>query len=157
MPETTTRKRSAERTEFLSDVLCAALEGGIGYWSQAVWIIRVHETEGYPLTPSEVRHGDAPWRYDAVTLFETADGDTTCSVAAKLGIAPDDSCPGHRVTLDTVAHGIAVLTALGASHVHASYRVTIWEASAENDAGEIDADLADMIVQAGVFGEVIYG
>lgn len=157
---TTTRPRSTERTTFLSDVLCAALEGGVGYWSAADAIARVNETTGAPVVNTR---DEWPWRYDAVTLFECADGDTTCSQAAERHLSPDTDCPGHRVTLDTIATALGTFTrgkradAAASLKVHESHVRTIREADAENDAGEIDAELADMIVQVGALGSVIYG
>ena len=41
--------------------------------------------------------------------------------------------------------------------VHESYRQRIAEASRENDAGNIDAGDADIIAQAALLGEVVYG
>lgn len=58
-------------------------------------------------------------------------------------------------TLDTVAHGIAVLKRGGC--VGAPMLGNILAADAENDAGMIDAYDADAIVQAGIFERVVYG
>lgn len=129
------RARSAARTEFLAYVLSAAFEGGIGYWSVADDIERSGD---YP---------DGDWNYAAMTLFEH-DGDNApgdCELAEGI-------CQGHRVTLDTVAHGVSL-------YVKSDYRLApaVRQASRENDAGDIDADLADVIVQLGIFGEIVYG
>lgn len=138
------RARSAERTEFLSDVLCAALEGGIGYWSAADDITR---------TPDD---GMIGWHYSAVTLFEIGDGDDACSVN-------DGRCRGHRVTLDTVASAVNKISKTkradcpGAGGFHYGYVNTVRDASMENDGGEIDADAADIIVQVAALGSVVYG
>lgn len=132
--------RSEARTEFLSDVLSTALEGGVGYWSVASDIERSGD---YP-------HGD--WFYTAVTLFENADGDKHCS-------QKDEECRGHRVDLDTIARGIEGLLARVRARIsHPRYRhhQLLAEANRENDAGDIDADIADDIVQFGIFGSLVY-
>lgn len=155
-----TRPRSEERTTFLADVLCVALEGGVGYWSAAADIVRVNEETGMPV---DGRRARAPWRYDAVTLFETADGDRTCSQAAELGISPDAECPGHRVTLDDVASAVSRISKTkrddcpDAGGFAYRYVTAVRDASMENDAGEIDADAADIIVQVAALGSVVYG
>jgi len=45
----------------------------------------------------------------------------------------------------------------GRAHVSDGLRKLIAGADATNDCGDIDAEAADCIVQAGLFGEVIYG
>jgi hypothetical protein len=128
------RPRSAERTEFLSGVLSTALEGGVGYWSVADAIERVGD---YP-------NGD--WEYASVTLTENGDGDNWCSQR-------DEECQGHQVDLDTIARGIAGL--LGRDPRYRHHKL-LAEANRENDACDIDSDIADDIVQYGIFGSLVY-
>lgn len=51
------------------------------------------------------------------------------------------------------------ITRVGLSdfQVGTDLRSWILTGSAENDAGDIDVDAADVIVQAAIFGEIIYG
>jgi hypothetical protein len=126
---------NGDRTEFLSDVLSTALEGGVNYWSVACDI----EREGdYP-------KGD--WYYTGVTLFEDADGDKHCS-------QKDEECQGHRVDLDGVARAVAAL-----SHDPKwRHHKLLAEASREKDAGNVDSDVADDVVQfAALGGSIVYG
>lgn len=60
----------------------------------------------------------------------------------------------HVVSIQTIAKGIAVMRggALGPSWAGDAHR---W--SLALDAGDIDAEAADVIVQAALFGEVRYG
>jgi hypothetical protein len=108
--------KSPERTEFLSDVLITAVEGGINYWAQ-------------------------------VTAYD-----------------PDD---GRAVVLDEdgdefVVDGDKLATALGrirrgeVKYLDASVARFITEASRENEAGDIDAGLADAIFQVAALGELVY-
>jgi hypothetical protein len=132
-----TKTRSAERTEFLSGVLSTALEGGIGYWSVASQIKREGD---YP-------HGD--WEYRAATLTECGDDDDWCS-------QKDEKCQGHLVDLDGVARGIAALLSSKREYRYRHHKL-LAEANRENDAGEIDSDIADDIVQWAALGNLVYG
>lgn len=69
--------------------------------------------------------------------------------------AEDDDEPTHTVTLDTVQTGFQRVMGGGlklsesiAKHITQRYR--------DNDA-DLDADDCDIIVQAGLFNEIIYG
>lgn len=117
-----------ERKQFLNDVICTAVEGGIGYWSQVSnyrWgdeietTVRVHELDddgtpdaiGVPITPAKVE--------EAIALILTKDSQY--------------------------------------DYIHPRVRSQIFAASVENDAGDIDADLADIIIQVAMFGKIVYG
>ena len=128
--------RSPERTEFLTDILITAVEGGIGYWS--VGDGSTYEWEG----PAEGR---------GFTILEWADEDPGVD-GVSLPI---------RITLDDVARGVDVVVR-GESGVADSYVSLVANANRLNDScpdhgGDIDADVADVIVQAAVFGDVIFG
>jgi hypothetical protein len=41
--------------------------------------------------------------------------------------------------------------------VHESYVDMLRKADRHNDAGDIDAEIADLIVQAAVLGDIVYG
>lgn len=62
----------------------------------------------------------------------------------------------HEVTLDTIARGINAV-ANGSVKVSDHLRNLIRTANRSNDAGDVDAIAADVITQAGIYGEVIYG
>lgn len=123
--------RSLRRNEFLQDILTTAVEGGIGYWS---------ECEGY--------HWDheKPWEA-RVVLYCTEDPTLT----GKDGV---------EVDVDSIARALAVFrdperakrTKVSQPTIDAINR-----AYRECDAGDIDADLADIIVQVAIFDEVIFG
>jgi hypothetical protein len=68
----------------------------------------------------------------------------------------DAEGPWHCVDRATVRRGIARLLS-GDASVHEGYVATLRRADRENDGGRIDAEIADMIVQAGVLGDVFYG
>jgi hypothetical protein len=126
--------RSDARKQFLFDVFVTALEGGIGYWSVA---------EAYHWTKD----------YDAGSSADDLDGFYAIITDEEGGLVDK-----VRVDARTIARGIGVIQKGGAElHLHDSYRSRILGASAINDSGEIDAGDADIIVQAGLFNEVVYG
>lgn len=120
--------RTDKRTEFLSDVLVTAVEGGINYWASVseydpdAGTVRVHE-----------------WHPDT---GETEDG------YAKEGVL---------VTLDDIARGIGVLRRDDKLPL-TGYWHDFWKADRTNgEDGDYDAGHADCVVQAAIFGEVVYG
>lgn len=119
--------RSAAREQFLADVIVCAVEGGTGYWAQV----------------SAYRHSDGPAATFAVLHEMSEDGD-------------DYSEQGARLDLDAVARGIGRLQR-GEVKVNGELLGSILAANATNDACEIDADGADVIAQAALLGDVIYG
>lgn len=70
------------------------------------------------------------------------------------GVLLDEEDDGREwtITLDTIARGITVLTAV--DRLPAAFKL----ANRTNGAdGDFDADDADRILQAGLFGQVVYG
>jgi hypothetical protein len=116
-----------EKDEFYDDILITAVEGGIGYWC----VGRNYQWSDEDQTTIEVHE-------------EEQSGDID------LGwIALDRAKIRHAVAV--------IMDRSNDLDLHESYRQRISEAYRENDAGEIDADDADVIVQVAVFGNVIYG
>lgn len=76
---------------------------------------------------------------------------------ARVTLHPEDvQDENHLVTVETIAKGIALIRT-NTVLLNSTLRKWIVEADRENDAGMIDADGADVIVQAALFGEIIYG
>lgn len=119
---------STERDRFYADILIGAVEGGTGYWAA---VSGYHWSDEKPATTR-------------ATLHELNDE----------GTAFDG--PAHDVTVETVRRGVNAVIS-GDVHVNAQLRNTIRDAAEELDGGEIDAEAADVIVQAGALGEVRYG
>ena len=124
------RTRSVERTQFLTTILTTAVEGGINYWA---------DTKDYAW---QFEEGMAAWAH--VNVRESNEG--------------DEPGPWRTVTIDTIAHGLSVIKKrsdipyLG-THVR---KLIIGADYTLDEDGEIDADLADVIVQVALFGEVRY-
>jgi hypothetical protein len=130
--------RSPERAEFLGDIITTAVEGGTGYWAQV-----------------------SQYQYDY-------DGETRLSVGQLVGQGTravlhemNDAEDGYReeglvLDLDAVARGIGRVVR-GETDVADRYRQRIAAADRLNDAGNLDAEDADIIAQTGLLGEVRYG
>jgi hypothetical protein len=80
--------------------------------------------------------------------------DGPASVEIKQDDEDDDTW--HLVDRSAIRKGIAMVLS-GEAKVHESYAQTLRRAERELDAGEIDGELADIIVQAAILGEVVYG
>jgi len=120
--------------EDVSDILCSALEGGIGYWacldnSGKEFDLPENGDKSVSETASEilVNGGD-------ITFFDEFDGDTA-----------------HKFSLDSLLEGIRKFWENGYDVYHAI------QDNGTIDCCEIDAESADCVVQLGIFGEVVYG
>ena len=123
-------KRSAEREQFLADIITTAVEGGINYWAA---VSSYHWSFEEPATTK-------------VTVHEMDDDEM------------DYKEVGVRVDIGCIAGAISKIIDRNVElHLHESYRQSIAEASSANDTGELDSIFADIIVQVAVLGDVIYG
>jgi len=128
--------------EFLSDIIAVALEGGIGYWSQADQIVRESEY-GVVLT----MRPECNWRYRECVLYQSNDDESGYDEA-------------HPLKLDRAAIVLGLSRMLDFGNdlkVAMRYRTTTLEAVVEKDAGNIDAELADIIVQVALLNDIVYG
>ena len=122
--------------EFLRDVGITAVEGGIGYWSQI---------EGYGKFVNSLYVGDT---------FQKSLNPS--NYLGKLYVIddwtqePDPNEPTHELNTDLIAKGMQLVLDSGRwKHIA--------QAILAEDAGDLDAGDADVIVQLGCFGEVVYG
>ncbi|HTE60369.1 MAG TPA: hypothetical protein VK631_08445 [Solirubrobacteraceae bacterium] len=95
--------------------------------------------------------GSNPWRQIKSGTYDPDDG-----IVTFFEIGDDGMHREHDVTIEIVEAGLAKLRS-GECSMNSLMRGAILAADAENDAGQIDAYDADAIVQAGVFGELVYG
>lgn len=122
-------QRTPEREQFLKDVLITAVEGGINYWAA----VSEYEPEK-----------------GTVTVWEDVDDDGTFGKA-------------HLVTIDTIAHGIQVLTTgENAGKAFCMGSAEYWKQfllanRTNSEDGDYDADIADNVLQAGLFDSIVYG
>jgi hypothetical protein len=152
------RARSPQRAEFLAGIITTALEGGIGYWAAA---------EEYRWFDPDLSGGTA----------EPGPGGTCTAYAVLVpnqGEAGSedwpvtDDGPRFTLTLDEVARALGLIRAGGVPGLSDTgmirRMVMVCDRYNGQDvdgaafwAGDIDADVADAIVQVAVFGDVVYG
>lgn len=134
MPSVTITLTVELREGFISDVLITAFDGNYGgcwYWAEP---------------------GDL---YDNSWL--TVAGNQWKSVAIK-DIYEDGPDPQDKVVdVTVVAEGIRLALSQTGPKVSDAIRKAIYLAVVNEDAGEVDSDCADVIVQLGLFGEIVYG
>jgi hypothetical protein len=133
MTTPTTTRRSPERVQFLKDVLITAVEGGINYWGA----VADYDPDAGTVTVYEMEEGE----FDPGTGYVEY---------------PDNYVP-HKVTIETIAHGIAVLLEQRKGHDPKNYWHQFVIANRTNgEDGDYDAGQADDILQAGLFDTVVY-
>jgi hypothetical protein len=130
--------KTAERLEFLGDIITTAVEGGTGYWAQV-----------------------SQYQYELFGKLTVYTGEQVGDGARAVLHEMNDDETGYReeaLVLDTdaVARGIGRIER-GEVAINAGIRKAILEASRENDAGQLDAGDADCIAQAALLGELRYG
>ncbi|QFG04564.1 hypothetical protein SEA_JEEVES_89 [Mycobacterium phage Jeeves] len=145
--------RSEDRKQFLFDVFVTALEGGIGYWSAAskyhIWL------------DAEAGKEDIDGFF---AVIEIQDDDTD----------PDEEPTEYRIDAAVIARGIGLFEKYALGKIdglgneipeHAQnpvgeghyWRQFLLANRTNGEDGDYDADVADIIVQFGVFGEAVYG
>ena len=125
--------RTAERHDFLWGVFVTALEGGVNYWARV----------------GRYRPG---W-YEGTNERELED---YRNFHALVRCDEDDSGEVHRIDVNTIARGIGLIKK-NKIKINSTIRDWIVVDDNDNEGSNIDADAADCIVQAGLFGEIIYG
>lgn len=126
--------------QFLKDVLCTAAQGGSNYWAQFEKAI-YERGEHYP-------------EYVAVVVVECCDEEET----------PES--PRYPVGLGALASGMVRLIQggmhdegqhPGTGDCAPSYRAELLHAILTDDAGQVDANLADLVLQAATLKCIRYG
>lgn len=137
---TTTPPTTPERKQFLFDVFVLALEGGIGYWFVCTKYQHLISDPG----------GTGPGSFEGL-----------CDDVEGFFARGHEDGESKRITIDkaTIEKGLYLIRNAGsgpALHVHPRLRARIIGAEGILNLGDIDVVLADIIVQVGLFGEVVY-
>ena len=135
-------------TDIRHDVFVTAIEGGIQYWAQVV----------------EYKHSIEDWYANVIDLGSLDANDQ------EVALAEND---WHRVDRDVITEGMKVLAGETdlyreehrihprSEHAKLSFALATVVATGFTMFGDfedmLDASTADIIVQAGVLGEAIYG
>ena len=140
-----------ERVAFLTDVLITAIEGGIGYWSGAA----DYDSDGDPVGRGVTLHATG------VELSDLSPG--YLSVRDRHYLPPNaggDDWILVRVALQDIARGLHRIAERQCGTSEETGRI-VRRANHSNDcctsAGDVDADVADCVVQAALFGRLIFG
>lgn len=77
--------------------------------------------------------------------------------SGKVYAIRDDDDEGKRMLLTHEAVARGITKALSKDfRLNDSIRTAIYRGASQSDAGDIDAEAADVIVQAAMFGEIVY-
>lgn len=115
--------------EFLRDVAITAVECGVDYWAVV---------EGYRWLDDDGTELPFP----KASIIELDDGGSPVAV--------------HALTKDAVLRGINALLS-GSVNVNPLLVAELRDAIEGDDAGMVDAEMADCVVQAALFNEIVYG
>lgn len=121
------------RADFLASVIVTGVESGyhgIGYWAEC----RKYRWE---------------WSDEGKRLL----GNASVEIRSTGG---ETGAEWRPVTLDTVRKGLAHIRN-GETNVNKRLSGLIMVAERDSDAGDIDSEAADCIIQAGLFGQIVYG
>lgn len=138
----------SRNTDIEHDVFVTAIEGGVQYWAKVV----------------EYRHSIEDWYANVIDLGRLDEHDQ------EVALCEND---WHRVDRETIQRGMKVLASetdeyreehrihSRSEHARLSFALATVVASGFTMFGDLedmlDAGTADIIVQAGVLGEAIYG
>ena len=146
-------KRTYARKVFLSDVLTTAAEGGVNYWGH----VEAHNW-------ADERKGEDPAESEFDIWVPEENVEDTGTQPREYRTGRDGERYGvYHVDIDTIAKGFNFLGAGKSIYMHPDVVIRYRKANKLDEYGEydedgwIDSDAADNIVQAGLFGEVIFG
>lgn len=147
---TSTAAKITERQEFLSNIITTAVEGGSNYWALFLEYDFSMEDE-YVTTVKVVDHVEND-DFPIESNFLTGRIENWDEISAAV---EDGTLPSKKITPIEIYWAIKQI--IEDDLVNSSYSVAIYTANKMNDAGEIDADIADVIMQVAVLGDVVYG
>ena len=152
-------KRTEARKEFLSDILTTAAEGGVNYWGHV---------EGYNWADTNVGEDPAESVMDIwvdAEMLELPESGITQPERFEVGNLPREmggrtSFGVYHVDIEVVSKGINLIIA-GKTTIHPSRLVDYRKANKLIDGyydsdGWLDSEAADIIVQVGLFGEIVF-
>ncbi len=141
MNNTTATTEPTKRQEFLTDILTTAVEGGINYWAQVADYAYSGPVDGRGVTLVI----DDVDEQDILTRVITADADTVTTT----------------ITLRDIDRGLKTLIRMDFKVADYIKAIAV-NAHMANDCcpetgDDVDAEVAEIIIQAAVFGELVFG
>ena len=143
------------------DILCAALEGGIGYWA-----CLDNGTEAWKRARAqlaeELKGLPEPWMrvptYDQIAARVLRNGDAVLFADAE---EESESVPEELEWRLTAPALVAAAKRFQEERTAELRRrggpLALYDLAAELDGGDFDADDADAVIQYALFGELVYG
>lgn len=131
--------------KLLRDVLTTAVEGGIGYWSQA-------ETYKWRDQTGTKTHK----RVDGVVELEPVYMERNWPEVTLVPAEDPDDFERVTVTPEHLRKGLQLALTPGILNVRSNTFTNAMEALFQDDSGYIDADAADNILQLGLFGKLVF-
>lgn len=128
---------SRERKEFLHGIFTTALEGGIGYWSQA-----------------------SAYRWSKAGDGNVDDLEKFVAIVAEWDDEKNDYLHGEKdltINRAVIQKGLRLIGDRVVKVRDDIYKNVVAADRSNGEAGDIDSEIADCIVQAGLFGDIIYG
>jgi hypothetical protein len=129
-------QRGQERSQFLNDCLITFIEGGPYSW----FIVR-----DYKLSSSD----------EASAKLLIANPHDQSNYDADPDEEPE-SWLKRDLTVNLIAHGLNILKKGAVEGLHEAYRSRLLAADSINDAGDLDINDVDIIVQVATLGSVVY-
>jgi len=119
--------------EDVGDLMCTALEGGVGYWGC-------------------LDNTREEWKKYEEELFKDATLDEVCALILLEGkslyfIDVEDKKEIYELTLEKLFNGISKVVAIDSTLIQ----------DGKLDLCMIDAEIADNIIQYGIFNELVFG
>lgn len=128
--------------QFLSDILTTAMEGGVGYWLRVGKVHRALQDNESQLEEMSIYRVNDPRDADSNEEFDMANFMPGFEVNRN-----------HDITLNHVFRGLQRLFEPNVL----PHRDDIRREVQRPDDADIDSDAADVILQLGFFGEVVFG
>lgn len=142
-------KTNMARDEFYFSIFVTALEGGIGYWSKAEKYHWALDKDKREVTGNEDLKG---FYADVIDFVEHDDPEEW---------EDREKTPRLHIDRSVIVKGINALArgtaTWGGQPLSDKGKARYAKLLADLEGGDVDSDLADNIVQAGLFGDVRYG
>lgn len=146
---------SEKRDEFFNDIFVAALEGGIQYWATRT----TYEPFANDVWDATIESAEEDW--GVATAYqpdhEKADDKGWIDIEENTPLVVDAKVVEHGWNdfMDRVIHA-AKTEDRNASCSRDYFKQAVIQYLTYGEDGDHDADVADIVVQLGLFGEIVY-
>lgn len=133
----------------LKDIVITAVEGGIGYWCQ---VEQFKWEESYEDACARLGHNPDEMVKDKIQPHQEE-----LEFPLVTGLEPVNDADFKRVPVLTQDHVLDGLEKLLNNAKMPTRGALVLQAIIEDDAGYLDSEDCDVIIQYGLFGELVYG